>query len=104
MGKRDESGHAGWSRRRFMTAATVGLVGAAPLQAASAASDVNVVADPRGEAPIVAKVDVLVCGGGPAGVGAALYAARTGAKTMLIESMPFLGGVWTAVGVSHLMA
>ena len=37
--------------------------------------------------------DVLVCGGGPAGIGAAIGAARTGAKTMLVENHAFLGGV-----------
>lgn len=56
------------------------------------------------QAPIVRSVDVLVCGGGPSGCAAALYAARAGAKTMLLETLPFLGGVWTAVGVSHLIA
>jgi hypothetical protein len=55
------------------------------------------------EAPVVRRVEVLVCGGGPAGCAAAVYAARSGAKTMLLETMPFLGGVWTAVGVSHYM-
>jgi len=39
------------------------------------------------------ETDVLVVGGGPAGVGAALGAARTGAKTLLIESCGFFGGV-----------
>jgi len=53
------------------------------------------------EAPIIHRTDVLVCGGGPAGCAAAIYAARAGAKTMLLENMPFLGGVWTVVGVSH---
>lgn len=57
----------------------------------------------RCEAPVAGKVDVLVCGGGPAGCAAALYAARAGAKTLLLENLPFLGGVWTAVGVSHLI-
>ncbi len=37
--------------------------------------------------------DVLVVGGGPAGIGAALGAARAGAKTLLIESCGFFGGV-----------
>src|SRR5512135_3578547 len=40
-----------------------------------------------------ADVDVLVAGGGPAGLGAALGAARQGAKTLLVERMGFLGGV-----------
>lgn len=38
-------------------------------------------------------VDVLVVGGGPAGIGAALGAARTGAKTLLVENHAFFGGV-----------
>ncbi|MCZ7599425.1 MAG: FAD-dependent oxidoreductase [Gammaproteobacteria bacterium] len=41
-------------------------------------------------------VDVLVCGGGPAGVGAALAAARSGARTLLVERFGMLGGMWTA--------
>lgn len=44
---------------------------------------------------IRSKYDVIVCGGGPAGVGAALAAAREGAKTLLIEKYGMLGGVWT---------
>ncbi len=51
--------------------------------------------------PIIAKVDVLVAGGGPAGIGAALGAARNGAKTMLIESANCLGGMATAGMMSH---
>lgn len=41
----------------------------------------------------LAEVDVLVVGGGPAGIGAALGAARKGAKTLLIENHAFFGGV-----------
>lgn len=41
-------------------------------------------------------VDVLVCGGGPAGVGAALAAAAEGAHVLLVERYGMLGGVWTA--------
>jgi succinate dehydrogenase/fumarate reductase flavoprotein subunit len=43
--------------------------------------------------PVFDTVDVLVAGGGPAGIGAALGAARAGAKTLLIENHSFFGGV-----------
>jgi len=39
------------------------------------------------------KTGVLVVGGGPAGIGAAIGAAKTGAKTLLIENYGFFGGV-----------
>ncbi|MDQ8192802.1 FAD-dependent oxidoreductase [Coraliomargarita sp. SDUM461004] len=46
--------------------------------------------------PVVEQADVVVCGSGPAGIAAALSAARSGAKTTLIEVHGCLGGVWTA--------
>ena len=46
--------------------------------------------------PVVDHTDVVVCGGGPAGVCAAIAAARTGAKTRLLEVHGCLGGVWTS--------
>ena len=42
------------------------------------------------------QYDVVVCGGGPAGVMAALAAARSGSKVALIEQYGFLGGMATA--------
>lgn len=44
------------------------------------------------DVPVVREVDVLVVGAGPAGVGAAVGAASSGAKTLLTEHYGFLGG------------
>ena len=57
--------------------------------------------EPPRETPIIDQVDVLVLGGGPAGFGAALYAAREGAKTLLVEQEGELGGVATTGLMSH---
>lgn len=43
-----------------------------------------------------AHFDVVVCGGGPAGIGAALAAAERGARTAIIERLGFFGGMATA--------
>ena len=45
--------------------------------------------------PITKKCDVLVAGGGIAGISAALAAARSGAKTILLEKQFMLGGLGT---------
>lgn len=52
--------------------------------------------EPERQTPVVADVDVLVCGGGFAGVAAAACAARNGAKVLLLERYGFLGGMCTA--------
>jgi glycine/D-amino acid oxidase-like deaminating enzyme len=62
---------------------------------------VNTLCEPARELPLFASVDVLVVGGGPAGIAAALSAARHGAQTLLLERYGFLGGMGTAGGVTN---
>ena len=49
------------------------------------------------EMPVKARPDVLVCGAGLAGIGAAVAAARGGAKAMVVERNGFAGGFFTAI-------
>ena len=49
------------------------------------------------------KADVIVIGGGPGGIGAAVAAARHGADVLLIEHYGFLGGMATAGEVNPFM-
>ena len=114
--------HAHQSRRRFLQATTGGLVVSAsltsPTTVASAGDEATRVTIPvtgdvlrthgalssdrkefiehQRPIPIAGESDVLICGGGPAGIAAALSAARTGASVQLIEMAGCLGGVWTA--------
>ncbi|MGE5618353.1 MAG: FAD-dependent oxidoreductase [Sphingomonadaceae bacterium] len=57
---------------------------------------------PRRRALVAAETDVLVVGGGPAGLGAALGAASAGASVVLAERYGFLGGNATAALVMPL--
>ncbi len=50
---------------------------------------------PARDVPVIDEVDVLVAGGGTAGIAAAIAAARTGARTMLVERYGSLGGMAT---------
>ncbi|MBN1250196.1 MAG: FAD-dependent oxidoreductase, partial [Anaerolineae bacterium] len=52
--------------------------------------------EPAREVPIVRHVDVIVVGGGPAGLAAAIASARAGAETVLVERFGYLGGTATA--------
>ena len=47
------------------------------------------------------QTDILVCGGGCAGIAAAIAAARQGVKTLLIERAGFAGGIITTVGLPY---
>ena len=51
--------------------------------------------------PLYKETDVLVCGAGPAGIGAAIRAARLGVTVTVIESQGCLGGIATAGMMSN---
>jgi len=53
----------------------------------------NSVHEPARELPLVAETDVVVVGGGPGGLMAAIAAARTGARALLVERYGFVGGM-----------
>lgn len=61
----------------------------------------DTVTEPARQTPVFGEFDVLVVGGGPAGLAAAVSAARHGASTLLVERYGFLGGMGTAGGVTN---
>jgi hypothetical protein len=93
------------SRRTFFQTAWAGTAGAATLAslAGCATADRASAVTSKGRfhetgrtLPLREDADVIVCGAGPAGVSAAIAAARTGARTRLFDVNGCLGGVWTA--------
>lgn len=107
--------HTSMDRRRFLSvsagAVSMGYLQAAAGQSAAAEGEAKAASPPPvvtidanraaveeapRQTPVAADVDVLVVGGGPTGVGAALAAAGEGAKTLVIERHGMLGGMWTA--------
>lgn len=93
------------SRRHFIQAAVTGAVAGSGLIAmpglvradgSTLKTPSGMFTEPQRDIPINTDADVIVCGGGPAGIAAAITAARAGAKTYLFELHGCLGGVWTA--------
>lgn len=83
------------TRRRFLTSSSAAVAAAALAGTTkySARGQISVAPAIVSRRPTLADVDVLVVGGGPAGIGAALGAARRGAKTLLVENHSFFGGI-----------
>ena len=61
----------------------------------------NTILEPARQLPVYGEFDVVVVGGGPAGLAASVSAARHGARVLLVERYGFLGGMGTAGGVTN---
>lgn len=59
-------------------------------------SEMGQVVEEKLKTPVAGEYDLIVAGAGPAGVAAAIAAARAAADTLLIEANGCLGGTWTA--------
>lgn len=59
------------------------------------------IVEPSRQTPVIGEYEVVVLGGGPAGIAAAVAAARGGRRTILVERYGFLGGMGTAAGVTN---
>src|ERR687889_1403773 len=60
------------------------------------------ITEPARDIDVVHETEVLVVGGGPSGLAAALAASRAGAQTTLVERFGCFGGNLTVVGVEGL--
>jgi hypothetical protein len=54
---------------------------------------VQMIDEPAGKVPVVAESDLVVVGGGPAGIAAAVAGARNGLSVTVLERYPYLGGL-----------
>ena len=101
-------------RRDFLTTGGLGLTAIPALlgtnsvlgvekPVAEFAGNGKTILEEQRKIPVVRQADVVVCGAGPAGVAAAISAARKGAKTLLIDSQGCLGGIWTASLLSLIL-
>jgi hypothetical protein len=85
------------------TAVTAAAGGTVAVAAEPAAGPAGGFVEPARTLPVVSDCDVIVCGAGPAGVTAAVTAARSGAKVRLFEAHGALGGVWTSSLLGYLL-
>jgi ribulose 1,5-bisphosphate synthetase/thiazole synthase len=101
-GKKADNTFKGISRRTFLEGSIATGIGALLVGCGSSAQSATaptsatisggIVEEPTKKTPVVKEVDVLVVGGGMAGVGAAVAAGRMGHSTLLVEFFGSLGG------------
>ena len=93
------------NRRRFLQSGIVSALGLPVLTHAQKAPNPadGLFHEPGRDMPVDTDSDVIVCGAGPAGVTAAIAAARAGAKVRLFETHGSLGGVWTSSLLGYLL-
>ena len=91
------------TRRQFLATTVTGAAGFSALARAEVvtAPKAGKFSEAALELPLDTNADVIVCGAGPAGVTAAITAARAGAKVRLFEAHGSLGGVWTSTFVNY---
>ena len=75
----------------------------APMEQSLAMTYSSLFQEPARELPVLDHADVLVLGGGPGGIAAAISAARNGARTILVERFGCLGGTWTSGALGVIM-
>ncbi len=80
------------SRNRYRAAIRKSVFGSALLPS---------ITEPARDTPIFGEFEIVVLGGGPAGIAAAAAAGALGRKVLLIERYGFLGGMGTAAGVTN---
>jgi len=95
----------GFSRRAFVKGAAVVALGSGLPTGVRAAGCANAGAvDYARRFPVKIETDVMVCGGGSAGVAAAVAARRAGARVFLAEGFSCFGGMGTAARVPVFMS
>ena len=95
------AGMGSWSATKALAAESATPEATAPRAAIERSSRPGAVLanqeviQPQRELPVLHRTDVLVVGGGPAGVVAALAARRAGVRVTLVERYGHFGGLWT---------
>lgn len=84
------------TRRSFFGTAVAASSAVVAGRTSGASTSKVAVKESARDVPVAGSCDVLVAGGGPAGIAAAVTAARKGAKVVLLEAQGCLGGIWTS--------